>query len=94
MYVTFINTQGDNVINAKLQSPIEGYTQVGVAELFYNPNDVISSILNEDECKVYMEYDLKTDKETILYKDVNDSDREITPYTFFNNDGDNELVYS
>ena len=60
---------------------------------FYNRGE-LEVDLNHEECTVHIEYDLKTSKEIVLFQDVEDNDKSITPFHFFNTDGTNQLAYS
>ena len=97
-YVTLFSkskctTECDNSINIKLQTPISGFSKVGASEFIYNL-DELNVFLSDVECKMHLEFDLKTDKTNVLFKDVNDYSCQITPYDFFNQDIDNQLFYS
>ena len=82
MYTTLTSKEGSSVIDVRLQKPIEGFTRVGVADFFYNRGE-LELDLNDEEHTVYIEYDLKTSKEIVLFQDVEDNDKSITPFHFF-----------
>ena len=91
MNATFYSAIGENCIDVKLQTAIAGFSKVGVAELIFDHTTMTE--LSSIEANVELSYDLKTDKETILFKDLTNGS-EITPYNFFNENGDHKLFYS
>lgn len=95
MYATFVNDQ-DCVVNSRLQVPLEGYTHVGVSDFIFRPEH-LQMFMTPSDHKMYIKYDLKTDKETVLFLDLANfvaRERKVTPYDFFNTDGMNQLFYS
>ena len=55
---TFYSAIGENCIDVKLQTAIEGFSKVGIAELIFD--HMMMTKLSSMEANVELSYDLKT----------------------------------